>query len=58
MKRRNWPVTFSMGAVTCVTPPYASEQMINLADELMYTVKQGTKNDVRFITWGAKNGTY
>jgi hypothetical protein len=43
-----------MGAVTCVTPPYAAEQLINLADELMYAVKNSTKNDVRFITWGGE----
>lgn len=54
MKQSNWPVTFSMGAVTCVTPPYAAEQLINLADELMYAVKNSTKNDVRFITWGGE----
>jgi diguanylate cyclase (GGDEF)-like protein len=54
MRRGNWPVTFSMGAVTCVTPPYAAEQLINLADELMYAVKNSTKNDVRFITWGGE----
>lgn len=59
MKRGNWPVTFSMGAVTCVTPPYAAEQLINLADELMYAVKNSTKNAVRFITWGGdKNYHY
>ena len=59
MKEGNWPVTFSMGAVTCVTPPYAAEQLINLADELMYAVKNSTKNDVRFITWGGeKNYRY
>jgi diguanylate cyclase (GGDEF)-like protein len=59
MKRGNWPVTFSMGAVTCVTPPYATEQLINLADELMYAVKNSTKNAVRFITWGGdKNYRY
>jgi len=55
MRHGNWPVTFSMGAVTCVTPPYAAEQIVNLADELMYTVKKSTKNDVRFITWGGEN---
>lgn len=55
MKQGNWPVTFSMGAVTCVTPPYAAEQLINLADELMYAVKNSTKNDVRFITWGEES---
>jgi diguanylate cyclase (GGDEF)-like protein len=54
MKQGSWPVTFSMGAVTCVTPPYAAEQLINLADELMYAVKNSTKNDVRFITWGGE----
>ena len=54
MKRSAWPVTFSMGAVTCVRPPYAAEQLINLADELMYAVKNSTKNDVRFITWGGE----
>lgn len=54
MKQGNWPVTFSMGAVTCITPPYAAEQLINLADELMYAVKNSTKNDVRFITWGGE----
>jgi diguanylate cyclase (GGDEF)-like protein len=55
MKQRNWPVTFSMGAVTCVSPPHSPEQLINLADELMYEVKNTTKNDVRFFTWGRKN---
>lgn len=54
MRQGNWPVTFSMGAVTCVSPPYAAEQLINLADELMYAVKNSTKNDVRFITWGGE----
>jgi diguanylate cyclase (GGDEF)-like protein len=56
MKRRNLPITFSMGAVTCVVPPYSAEQIINMADELMYEVKNSTKDDVRFFTWG--NGAY
>jgi diguanylate cyclase (GGDEF)-like protein len=50
MKQRNLPLTFSMGAVTCLTAPYAAEQMISLADELMYTVKNTTKNDIRYMT--------
>jgi diguanylate cyclase (GGDEF)-like protein len=58
MKRRNWPVTFSMGAVTCMAPPYSAEQLITMADELMYEVKNSTKNNVRFVTWGGKNGRY
>jgi diguanylate cyclase (GGDEF)-like protein len=56
MRRRNLPVTFSMGAVTCVVTPYSAEQIINMADELMYEVKNSTKDDVRFTTWG--NGVH
>jgi diguanylate cyclase (GGDEF)-like protein len=55
MKQRNWPVTLSMGAVTCVSPPHSPEQLINMADELMYQVKNSTKNDIRFFTWGRRS---
>jgi len=54
LKQSNWPVTLSMGAVTCVSPPHSPEQLLNMADELMYQVKNSTKNDVRFFTWGRK----
>jgi diguanylate cyclase (GGDEF)-like protein len=54
LRRKNWPVTFSMGAVTCVSAPHSPEQLISMADELMYQVKNSTKNDVRFFTWGRK----
>jgi diguanylate cyclase (GGDEF)-like protein len=50
MRERSFPVTFSMGVVTCVTPPHAVEQLINLADQLMYGVKNSTKNGIRFMT--------
>jgi diguanylate cyclase (GGDEF)-like protein len=56
MLRRNLPITFSMGAVTCIVPPYSAEQIINMADELMYEVKNSTKDGVRFTTWG--NGAH
>ena len=52
LRQKNWPVTFSMGAVTCVSPPHSPEQLLNMADELMYQVKNSTKNDIRFFTWG------
>ena len=51
MKQRNWPVTFSMGVVTCEFMPYSAEQLVNMADEMMYEVKNSTKNDIRFRTW-------
>ena len=59
MRQRNWPVTFSMGAVTCEFSPYSAEQLVNMADELMYEVKNSTKNDIRFRTWlGEKSVRY
>jgi diguanylate cyclase (GGDEF)-like protein len=59
MRQRNWPVTFSMGVVTCEFSPYSAEQLVNMADELMYEVKNSTKNNVRFRTWvGEKSFRY
>ena len=49
MRERSFPVTFSIGVVTCVTP-HAAEQLINMADQLMYGIKNSTKNDIRFMT--------
>jgi diguanylate cyclase (GGDEF)-like protein len=39
-----WPVTFSIGVVTFEKVPDTAEEMIRLADELMYSVKQSGKN--------------
>ena len=59
MQQQNWPVTFSMGAVSCEFSPYSAEQLVNMADELMYEVKNSTKNDIRFRNWvGEKSGRY
>jgi diguanylate cyclase (GGDEF)-like protein len=59
MRQRSWPVTFSMGVVTCEFSPYSAEQLVNMADELMYEVKNSTKNDIRFRTWmGEKSIRY
>jgi diguanylate cyclase (GGDEF)-like protein len=55
MRRKNWPVTFSLGVVTCEFSPYSAEQLVNMADELMYEVKNSTKNNIRFGIWGGKN---
>jgi len=51
--QRNWPVTVSMGSVTCTAAPSSLEHLISLADKLMYEVKKSTKNDALFITWGS-----
>jgi diguanylate cyclase (GGDEF)-like protein len=54
MREKNWPVTFSMGAVTCVAPPNSAEQLISMADELMYKVKNSTKNGIYCGIWDGK----
>lgn len=42
--QRNWPVTFSIGAATYLKAPQSIEEIIQRADELMYSVKHGSKN--------------
>ncbi|PSN20086.1 GGDEF domain-containing protein [filamentous cyanobacterium CCP5] len=45
---RDWPVGFSMGAVTFTTLPDSTDALIAQADRLMYDVKQGGKNRLKF----------
>ena len=47
MQARGWPVTLSMGAVTCLETPDSSSQVLEAADALMYEVKRAGKNAVR-----------
>jgi diguanylate cyclase (GGDEF)-like protein len=51
MKRNNWPVTFSIGVVTCssIVPENTSE-LVKIADSLMYSVKRGGKNGIAYMT--------
>jgi diguanylate cyclase (GGDEF)-like protein len=44
MRSDLWPVTFSIGVLTCPVPPGSAEQLIHRADELMYRAKQGGKD--------------
>jgi diguanylate cyclase (GGDEF)-like protein len=44
MRQDLWPVTFSIGVLTCPIPPSSAEQLIHRADELMYRAKQGGKD--------------
>jgi diguanylate cyclase (GGDEF)-like protein len=47
--RQKYPfVTFSAGAVTYAAAPNSTEETIKIADELMYSVKNGAKNDIRY----------
>lgn len=48
MHQNAWPVTFSTGVVTCLAPPAAVDELIQSADELMYSVKRSGKNAIHY----------
>lgn len=45
----NWPITFSIGVLTCVETPMSLDAMVGMADQLMYTVKASSKNGIAFL---------
>ncbi len=50
-----WPVTFSIGALTCVGAGFAPDELLKAADELMYRVKKTGKDDAMFeVTEGPR----
>ena len=44
MAAKNWPVSFSIGAITYLKAPPGVEEVIKKADMLMYEVKRSVKN--------------
>lgn len=44
-----WPVTFSMGMVTYCTAPASTNEMIRIADQLMYEIKNSGKDALRHL---------
>ncbi len=51
MQARGWPVTFSIGVLTCEAAPPSVDVLVTRADELMYRVKHGTKNAVNYAAY-------
>jgi len=47
MRENKWPVTSSIGLVTCTPPPVLSENIIKEAEKLMYAAKSEGKNRVK-----------
>lgn len=47
MRGHDWPVTFSMGLVTCYRLPRGVDDLLREADALMYEVKRGSRDAVR-----------
>jgi len=53
-KRHNSPVTFSIGLLSCLEPPESAEEILTLADKLMYEVKKSGKNSIRHAVYAEK----
>jgi diguanylate cyclase (GGDEF)-like protein len=51
MRKGNWPVTFSIGAVTFECPMNTVRETLKLADDLMYAAKKDGKNSIRYAVW-------
>jgi diguanylate cyclase (GGDEF)-like protein len=51
MRNNHWPVTFSIGALTCYRPPLDVQQLIKLADQLMYSVKNTSKDAIVYSVY-------
>jgi diguanylate cyclase (GGDEF)-like protein len=53
MQDNGWPVTFSIGVATFLTPPPSVDEMVKTADQAMYSIKAGTKNGISFTLHSA-----
>jgi diguanylate cyclase (GGDEF)-like protein len=51
VKKKKWPVSFSLGLVLFKKLPDNVDEMIKRADNLMYTVKGSGKNDIKFTVY-------
>ena len=51
MQGQDWPVTFSIGVLTCFNTPQTADELIKMADNLMYSVKKNGKNAVSYSVY-------
>ena len=51
MQQSNWPITFSIGVVTCTSAPERTDELVKIADELMFSVKRNGKNAIKYSTF-------
>ena len=51
MKIHAWEITFSIGVLTFLTMPESVDEMVSLTDGLMYEVKVGGKNAIKYSVY-------
>jgi diguanylate cyclase (GGDEF)-like protein len=49
------PITFSIGVITCEDPSESLDELLNMADTLMYKVKRASKNGIRHELLGKES---
>jgi diguanylate cyclase (GGDEF)-like protein len=54
MAENGWAVTFSIGVLTLTTPQISVDEMLGRADQLMYVVKNGGKNNIHHAIYPEK----
>jgi diguanylate cyclase (GGDEF)-like protein len=50
MAENGWSITFSIGVLTLTAPQISVDEMLRRADQLMYVVKNGGKNNIHYAT--------
>lgn len=51
MITNKWPVTFSIGVITMNAPQLTVDEILGIADKMMYSVKNHGKNDIKYATF-------
>ena len=51
MRQKNWSITFSVGVLTCGVAPHTTDELIRMADGLMYLAKSDGKNTVKYSVY-------
>jgi diguanylate cyclase (GGDEF)-like protein len=54
MRQHHWPVTFSIGVLTCSAVPDTIVELVKMADELMYAAKRGGKDAIQYATYAGR----
>lgn len=54
MAENGWAVTFSIGVLTLTAPQISVDEMLRRADQLMYVVKNGGKNNIQYASHPGK----
>lgn len=51
MHKGKWPITFSIGVVTYLRSPSSVDEVVKIADNLMFTAKREGKDRIKHIVW-------